>query len=58
MAKQPAKKTSRKVAKKAAKLLANAKTPDAVKSVAVSDLPQAPGQSRPAKKNKPAKKKK
>jgi len=38
--------TSRKVASKAAKLLANPKTPKAVKSVAASALTQAPDRKR------------
>jgi len=38
--------TSRKVASKAARLLANPKTPKAVKSVAASALTQAPDRKR------------
>lgn len=40
MAKKNLKQTSPKVASKAAKLLSNPKTPNAVKSVAASDLAQ------------------
>ena len=39
-------KTSKQVASKAAKLLANPKTPKAVKSVAASALTQAAGKSK------------
>jgi hypothetical protein len=38
--------TSRRIASKAAKLLANPKTPKAVKSVAASALTQAPDRKR------------
>ena len=44
--------TSKKVASKAAKLLANPKTPKAVKSVAASALTQSPDRKRRGKRSK------